>query len=67
MDYGQKPSHAPAFTFQLEGGHMVYNHQRDTWCVWSDDAGKCGEINANEFGTIRQFKAWAQSKINSAA
>jgi hypothetical protein len=54
------------FRFELTGGTMLYDHERDTWNVWGDRVGKCGELNANAYRTIREFKGWAQSAIEKA-
>ena len=52
------------FKFDLEGGFMRYNHPRDRWVVWSTKHGRLTDIDANHYGTIREFKAWAQEQID---
>ena len=57
---------AEIFRFELEGGHMRYHHRRDIWVVWKDRDGRLDDIDANHFKTIREFKQWAQERINAS-
>ena len=54
------------FRIDLANGHMLYDLVRDEWDVWAHGVGQCGDIGANKFRTIHEFKILATQMIANA-
>ena len=67
MDYGQNPGKAPLFKIDdlsHADYHLQYDAIGDKWRLIHSTTHLCIEdIDANMFGTIAEFRSWAETII----